>query len=105
MKPRKAIRQALATCVENASKADRKTLAKAVQAYLKRHDKDFDCTDFERKNFDTMFDTVQFFRFLLGTLFVASDVDGRSEVPGGGKGLQKLVKELRQSLRKGKGWR
>ena len=105
MKPRKAIRQALATCAENASKADRKALAKAIQAFLKRHDSDFERTDFNQKNFDNMFETVQFFRFLLGTMFIASDADGSREVSGASKGLQKLVKELRQSLRKGKGWR
>ena len=100
MKPRKAIRQALATCAKNASKADRKALAKAIQAFLKRHDSAFERTDFNQKNFDRMFGTVQFFRFLLGTMFVASDVDGRREVSGGGKGLDKLIKDLRQSLRK-----
>ena len=105
MKPRKAIRQALGTCAGNASKSDRKALAKAIQAFLKRHDSDFERTDFNKKNFDRMFETIQFFQFLLGTMFVASDVDGRREVSGGGKGLEKLIKELRHSLRKGKGWR
>ena len=69
MKPRKAIRQTLATCAANSSKADRKALAKAIQAFLKHHDGDFERTDFNRKNFDSLFQTAQFFRFLLGTMF------------------------------------